>query len=128
VVIPNSVTSIGSSAFMGCDSLSSVVIPNSVTSIGSGLFYGCDSLSSVVIPNSVTSIGKSAFYDCYGVAFYDFSNHTAVPTLANTSAFIDIPSDCKIIVPDNLYDTWIAATNWSTYASYIIKKSAWDAL
>jgi hypothetical protein len=26
-----------------------------------------------------------------------------------------------------LYDEWIAATNWSTYASKIIKKSEWDS-
>lgn len=61
------------------------------------------------------------------MAFYDFSQYSAVPSLANTSAFISIPSDCKIIVPDALYDEWKAATNWSTYASKIIKKSDWDA-
>jgi hypothetical protein len=62
------------------------------------------------------------------MAYYDFSTHTSVPTLSNTNAFQNIPTDCKIIVPDNLYDTWIAATNWSTYSSNIIKKSDWDAL
>jgi hypothetical protein len=62
------------------------------------------------------------------MAFYDFSALEAVPTLSTTNAFANIPSDCKIIVPDALYDEWIAATNWSTYASYIIKKSEWDAL
>jgi hypothetical protein len=61
------------------------------------------------------------------MAFYDFSHHTAVPTLANTNTFTGIPTDCKIIVPDALYDEWVAATNWSTYASYIIKKTDWDA-
>jgi hypothetical protein len=123
VVIPNSVTSIGDSAFQNCCSLSSVVIPNSVTSIGSYAFCFCYSLSSVMIPKSVTSIGSYAFQNCYGVAFFDFSNHTSVPTLSSTNAFSSIPSDCKIIVPDNLYNTWIAATNWSTYASYIVKAS-----
>ena len=29
----------------------------------------------------------------------------------------------KIIVPDELYDTWIVATNWSTYANKIVKAS-----
>ncbi len=50
-------------AFSGC-SLKSVTIPDSVTSIGKSAFAGCDSLTSVTIPNSVTSIGKSAFLLC----------------------------------------------------------------
>ena len=64
VTIPNSVTSIGSFAFSGCDGLTSVTIPNSVTSIGDDAFSGCDGLTSVTIPNSVTSIGNYAFYAC----------------------------------------------------------------
>ena len=42
----------------------SYAVTNSVTSIGSGAFSGCTSLTSVTIPNSVTNIGDSAFYGC----------------------------------------------------------------
>ena len=62
--IPNSVTSIGDSAFSGCFSLTSLTIPNSVTSIGDYAFENCSSLTSLTIPNSVTTIGKRAFDDC----------------------------------------------------------------
>ena len=120
VVIPDSVTSIGENAFQYCDALLNMVIPDSVTSIERCTFGACKSLSNIVIPDSVTSIGENAFYDCYSVAFYDFSNHTNVPTLSNTDVFDNIPSDCQIRVPAALYDEWISATNWSDLAQYIV--------
>ena len=63
-IIPNSVTSIGSSAFSGRSSLTSIIIPESVTSIEDAAFEDCSSLTSVTIGNSVTSIGSSAFSWC----------------------------------------------------------------
>ena len=59
-----SVTSIGSSAFSSCSSLTSITIPNSVTSIGNSAFSSCSSLTSIVIPNSVMNIGDNAFSYC----------------------------------------------------------------
>jgi hypothetical protein len=50
VTIPDSVTSIGNTAFYNCSSLTSVTIPDSVTSIGSGAFDNCTSLTSVTLP------------------------------------------------------------------------------
>ena len=120
ITIPNGVTSIVTDTFSDCYSLASITIPNSVTSIGRAAFNFCYSLASITIPNSVTSIGTYAFYNCYCVAFYDFSNHTSIPTLANANVFSDIATDCQIRVPASLVDTWKAATNWSTYASHIV--------
>ena len=60
-------TSIGSSAFYGCTSLTSITIPYNVSGIGDSAFYGCTSLTSVTIPNSVTSIGNSAFRGLTGL-------------------------------------------------------------
>lgn len=47
VEIPNSVTEIGFSAFLGCSSLTSVTIPNSVIKIGMDAFSGCSGLTSI---------------------------------------------------------------------------------
>ena len=65
--IPNSVTTIGNSAFYGCSRLTSVTFPNSLTKIEDWAFYNCIGLTSVNIPNSVTSIGVAAFYLCSGL-------------------------------------------------------------
>ena len=62
-VIPNSVTSIGDSAFYRCLSLTSITIPNSVTSIGGSAFSWC-ALTNITIPNSITTIGDYAFDFC----------------------------------------------------------------
>jgi hypothetical protein len=57
-------------AFAYCGRLKSVVIGDSVTSIGYSAFCDCQSLTSVTIPDSVTSIGSYAFYDCDSLTIY----------------------------------------------------------
>ena len=118
--------STGSPGRVYCNMLQAVEIGKNVASIDNYAFQYCYSLASVVIPNSVTSIGGYTFRQCSGMAFYDFRASKSVPTLSNTNAFGSIPSDCKIVVPDDLYDTWIAATNWSAHANNIIKASEFN--
>ena len=62
MVIGNSVTTIGGSAFSGCNGLTGVVIPNSVITIGGDAFEYCSHLTSVAIGHGVTSIGGDAFW------------------------------------------------------------------
>ena len=64
IFIPNSVESIGGSAFTGCADLKSVKLPEQLRSLESETFYGCKSLISIDIPESVTSIGDYAFANC----------------------------------------------------------------
>ena len=97
--IPNSVTSIGGSAFSGCSSLTSVTIPDSVTSIGGHAFYGCDSLTSITIPNSVTSIGDYAFRYCSNLTSITIPNSV---TSIGESAFEYCSSLTSITIPDSV--------------------------
>ena len=101
-------------------SVQKVEIGEGVTSTGNNAFQYCYSLASVVIPESVTSIGSNAFYNCYGVRCYDFTVCTSVPTLINTNTFSNIAADCQMLIPAALYDEWSVATNWATFASYMV--------
>ena len=54
MTIPNSVSSIGESAFGLCNSFTSVTIPDSVIRVGDMAFYMCDNLTSVVVEGRTT--------------------------------------------------------------------------
>ena len=120
VTIPTGVTSIGKYVFSVCSALASITIPTGVTSIGDSAFSVCSALASITIPTGVTSIGDSAFSYCYGIRYYDFSACTAIPTLSNKNAFDNITSDCQMLIPSALYNRWKTATNWATYANYMV--------
>ena len=64
VVMPNTVTSIGGSAFERCSNLSSVTMSSKLESIGHSAFVQCSSLTSITIPGTVTFIGQWAFENC----------------------------------------------------------------
>lgn len=68
LVIPNSVSVIGNSAFENCEGFNgTLTLSNSLTDIGSYAFNGCRYITGdLVIPNSVAVIGASAFKNCLG--------------------------------------------------------------
>ena len=70
ITIPNSVITIGDSAFIGRSTLTSITMPNSVTTIGNDAFVGCMQLTNFTIGSSVTSIGVGAFTSCYFDTLY----------------------------------------------------------
>ena len=98
VTIPNSVISIGESAFSGCRGLTSVTIPNSVTSIGSRAFY-VSGLTSVTIGNGVTAIGDRAFMFCSSLTSVTIGNNV---TTIGDWAFYNCYRLTSIIIPNNV--------------------------
>lgn len=77
-------------------------------------------LANVTLPASLLGIGNYTFANCPGVRYYDFTACTSVPALVAGTVFTGLSPDCEIRVPSALYDEWIAATNWSSYADYIV--------
>ncbi len=110
-------TSIGNGAFDSCYSLTQINIPDGVTSIGSNAFYSCYSLTQINIPDGVTSIEDDAFYSCYSLCDVLLESK---PTLSNTNAFGNLPTNYRIYVPRTNLSWFETATNWSTIYSHIV--------
>ena len=62
LIIKDAATSIGESAFDGCSHLTTLSLGKNITTIGDYAFQRCSYLTNVTIPQSVTSIGRQAFY------------------------------------------------------------------
>jgi len=75
VIIGDSVTGIGSGAFVDCINLTSVTIPNNITKIWDWAFQGCSSLTSIIIPSSVITIGYGAFGRCSSLTSINVDNN-----------------------------------------------------
>ena len=124
MTIPDNVTSIGSSAFSGCTSLTSIVIPSSVNSMGGGAFADCSGLrtvelhstmddgvfsswfpqtvQNVVLGDEITNIKEWFFYECENLISVFIPN--SVTSIDGASfygctnlAAITIPNSVKII-------------------------------
>ena len=139
VIIPPNVTNIPESCCSRCFDASPIIVPKGVSDFGTSAFSYCQTiqsfvipqgvrLTSIIIPSSVTQIGEYTFYNSSGLKLIDFTSHSSIPTLKNYNAFSGIASACKIVVPDELYDSWISATNWSNsnVASKIVKASEFN--
>ena len=81
------VTSIGESAFLECNTITSVDIPNSVVEIGSAAFMDCSSLSKVNVPNSIVKMADSVF--------------SRTPFLTNQSTFVKYAGNWIVDYYDN---------------------------
>ncbi len=97
--IPDNVTSIKSSAFSGCTSLTSVTIPDSITSIEEFAFSDCTGLTSVTIPDSVTSIEDSTFSRCTGLTSITIPDSV---TSIEDSTFSRCTGLTSITIPDSV--------------------------
>ena len=114
IEIPSGVTSIGDLAFSDCSSLTSIEIPSGVTSIGYYAFYGCSSLTSIEIPSSVTSIGSNAFKNCSGLTSIEIPSSV---TSVWSSAFSGCSSLKYIHLSGNLTSAYSLSGTWQYSAT-----------
>ncbi len=75
IIIPDTVTEIGSCAFYKCDNLKNVDIPDSVTKIGQQAFAECASIASIVLPRGLRSVQQMMFYGCKSLVSLTISSN-----------------------------------------------------
>ena len=90
VVIPNTVTMIGESAFRSQSNLTSVTLPTSLVEIEYGAFWGCTALTSISLPASIRTIGAYAFRNCTALTTVTIPASVTRITFTNNTAFTGV--------------------------------------
>lgn len=70
IVLPNSVTEIGNSAFEDTN-ITAIDMPSTVNTIGSMAFWGCKKLENFIVPENMDVIPMSMMYNCSGLKYLE---------------------------------------------------------
>ena len=137
VVLPESLTTLGSRSFESCQSLKTIKIPSGVTTIPFQCFLECSSLESVTIPDGVTTIGGNAFFGCslkeltlpstittIGSEVFTYKNRfqsitcnaTTPPSLGKNAFNYNISTTVK--VPLSSIAAYRQAEGWKNFTNY----------
>lgn len=133
VVIPSTITQIGTAAFAYnplllevefaedirleqiswgafgyCDSLKQITIPESVTTIDGWAFYGCERLEKIDLPSGLKHINTRAFQNCY--ALDGLALPEGLESIGSYS-FSYCAAIQSVILPDSLIDCKVEETD-----------------
>ena len=96
--LPNSLKTIGDSAFTNCIS-ALFTFGDNIETIGTEAFKNCQGMRTIKIPNTTTSVGASAFMSCIGATVLSIGS--GLKTI-NDSTFQNCSNLKKIDVPDSV--------------------------
>jgi hypothetical protein len=98
VILPDSLASIGQSAFYGCSSLASIDLPDSLITMDSWAFSSCTSLTSIDLPDSLITMGYGTFSGTSLVSV-DLSDSLTSIDLSNCALLtsIDLPDSVTYV-------------------------------
>jgi hypothetical protein len=127
-IIPPLVTTIGRSAFNGCNNITSLNFesPDVLKTIGIYAFQECSKLTTLIIPSSVTSILNSAFNWCSGLtSIYanpynpiDLTNINSSDVTSTVFGGLD-KNTCKLYVPFGSLSLYQQAVEWKDFTNIL---------
>lgn len=119
--LPDTVISIGDSAFRDCVGLTSIGNTQGLVSIGDSAFRGCKALASFGPCPSLTHIGDAAFSGCEALTFFNIGTST---TFIGNYAFDGCVSIANVIIKDGVeYIGFMAFNQCKSLRSIVIPKS-----
>ena len=110
--------------FLNSSEIDTLVLSEGLERIGGYAFSNCKNLTSVTIPSTVTYIGEDGFFECDDLTSVTMLSSTpcaleATMTRPRVYNYRPFPTGTTIHVPVGSRSTYIAATGWSEFASYI---------
>jgi|GEM_PF-6064587 hypothetical protein len=141
VYIGSNITRINNSAFMNAGSLLEITIPRGITTIGSFAFSNNYAVRPFAIPSTVTELKDYALANTNAIETFIFPSALAnirygalnghsscqsfyfqslTPPPMQDATLNSMPAICIIHVPAASLSAYQAATNWATYAAYMV--------
>lgn len=117
-VLVGTTVSDGANSFNGSVNLSDVAFYKFSSYATAIKYKNCTSLGSVLLPGNVTALDGEVFSGCSNLKTVIITSPLLV-TLNNLAIFSETHPDLKIYVPDNLVDSYKAASGWSVIAEKI---------
>lgn len=116
-VIPEGVTALGNEAFAG-GRLKSVSLPDSLETIGDSAFNSCPALTQITLPEGLRSIGKGAFSNCAvrSLILPDSLEFMGLGAINSSYALQEVffPADIAVVEGDFLGDDFLCYVEQGT--------------
>jgi len=120
VILPESLTAVGSYAFRWCTGLQNLIFPPSVNSIGRESFSLCYGLNTITIPATVNSIATATFNECTNLNSIFAFPSSPVDLSKSALVFSNVnKSKCKLYVPQGSAVLYASANQWKDFVSII---------
>ena len=93
--------------------IESLTIGNEVTSIGQSAFYGCNNLRNIILGSSVKVLEEGAFYYCSAIE--TITCYSQRPPTVNNRALEGIDYSTIVYVPADYLNTYVMHDAWGLY-------------